>query len=57
MLKRYGDIVGYTQEELDENFAEYLETSSQLMNLTQDELRKKIKEFFLVTLLIIVICL
>ncbi|MBR6900745.1 MAG: AAA family ATPase, partial [Synergistaceae bacterium] len=46
MLKRYGDIVGYTQEELDKNFAEYLETSSQLMNLTQDELREKIKCYY-----------
>ena len=46
MLKRYGDIVGYTQEELDKNFAEYLETSSQLMNLTQTELREKIKCYY-----------
>ncbi len=46
MLKRYGDIVGYTQEELDENFAEYLETSSKSMNLTQNELREKIKRYY-----------
>ena len=46
MLKKYGDIVGYTQEELDENFAEYLETSSQSMNLNRDELREKIKCYY-----------
>ena len=46
MLKKYGDIVGYTQEELDENFAEYLETSSQSMSLTRDELREKIKCYY-----------
>lgn len=46
MLKRYGDIVGYTQEELDKNFAEYLETSSKSMNLTQNELREKIKHYY-----------
>ncbi len=43
MLKRYGDIVGYTQEELDENFIEYLDTSSKSMKLTRNELREKIK--------------
>ena len=46
MLKKYGDIVGYTQEELDENFIEYLDTSSKLMNLTQNELREKIKYYY-----------
>ena len=46
MLKRYGDIVGYTQEELDENFAEYLEAASKSMNLTRNELREKIKSYY-----------
>ena len=46
MLKRYGDIVGYTQEELDNNFAEWLEASSKSMNLTRNELREKIKSYY-----------
>ena len=46
MLKRYGDITGYTQEELDGNFAEYLEASSKSMNLTRNELRDKIKCYY-----------
>ena len=46
MLKKYGDIVGYTQEELDKNFIEYLDTSSKSMNLTRNELREKIKHYY-----------
>ena len=38
MLKRYGDIAGYTQNELEENFNEWITSSSNIMAISKDEL-------------------
>ena len=46
MLKRYGDIVGYTQNELEENFSEWIASSSKAMSLSKDELLAKIKAYY-----------
>lgn len=46
MLKRYGDIVGYTQNELEDNFGEWITSSSKIMSLSKDELLKKIKAYY-----------
>ena len=46
MLKRYGDIVGYTQDELEENFSEWIALSSKIMSLSKDELQNKIKAYY-----------
>lgn len=46
MLKQYGDIVGYTQNELEENFGEWLVHSSKTMLLSKDELLAKIKAYY-----------
>ena len=46
MVRRYGDIVGYTQSELEENFSEWIAKSSRTMSLNQDQLLKKIKSYY-----------
>lgn len=46
MLRRYGDIVGYTQSELEENFGEWLTESSKNMSLSKNELLEKIKAYY-----------
>ena len=46
MLKRYGDIVGYTQNELEDNFNEWIASSSKIMALSKNELLEKIKAYY-----------
>ena len=46
MLKRYGDIVGYTQDELENNFGEWILSSSKVLSLKEDELIEKIKAYY-----------
>ena len=46
MLKRYGDIVGDTQNELQDNFGEWITSSSNIMALSKDELLAKIKAYY-----------
>ncbi|MBR0232917.1 MAG: AAA family ATPase [Synergistaceae bacterium] len=46
MLKRYGDIVGYTQNELEDNFGEWITSSSKVMSLSKGELLEKIKAYY-----------
>ena len=46
MLKEYGDIVGYTQKELEENFVELLENTEKKLSLNREELIAKIKEYY-----------
>ena len=46
MLKRYGDIVGYTQNEFEENFSEWITSSSKVMSLSKGELLEKIKAYY-----------
>jgi len=46
MLKRYGDIVGYTQNELEYNFDDWITSSSKIMSLSKSELLAKIKAYY-----------
>ena len=46
MLRKYGDVVGYTQNELEENFNEWIILSSKIMALSKDELLAKIKAYY-----------
>ena len=46
MLSAYGDIVGYTQQEIEENFNEWLATSSSAMSIMQNELLEKIRNYY-----------
>ena len=46
MDEKYGDIVGYTQQELEDNFVEWIENTSQKLSMSKKELLDKIKEFY-----------
>ncbi|MBQ7528612.1 AAA family ATPase [bacterium] len=46
MDERYGDIVGYTQIELEDNFAEWLNDASLKMNIENCELLKQLREYY-----------
>ena len=46
MFEKYGDIVGYTQKELEDNFRDWIEKKSQEMSLSREELLKKIKRYY-----------
>ena len=46
MDEEYGDIVGYTQQELEENFGEWIENASQKLSMSRKELLDKIKEYY-----------
>ena len=46
MNKKYGDIVGYTQHELEDNFSDWLEKTGQEMSLSKEELLEKIKRYY-----------
>ena len=44
--EEYADIVGYTQQELEDNFDEWIEKSSRKLSMSRKELLDKIKEFY-----------
>ncbi len=46
MSEEYGDIVGYTQKELEDNFSEWLEITATKKSMSKIELLKKIKEYY-----------
>ena len=46
MMEKYGDIVGYTQQELENNFGSWIEKNSQKMSLNREELLAKIKDYY-----------
>ena len=46
MSEEYGDIVGYTQQELEDNFSEWIEITAQKKSMSKKELLKKIKEYY-----------
>ena len=46
MNKKYGDIVGYTQQELEDNFGDWLEKTGQEMSLSKEELLEKIRRYY-----------
>ena len=43
---KYADIVGYTQQELEDNFGEWIENASQKLSMSRKELLDKIKEYY-----------
>ena len=46
MVSKYADIVGYTQQELEDNFGEWIENSSQNLSTSRKKLLDKIKEYY-----------
>ena len=46
MDDKYGDILGYTQKELEENFSEWIEITAQKKSISKTELLDKIKEYY-----------
>ena len=46
MVPKYADIVGYTQQELEDNFDEWIENSSQNLSMSRKVLLNKIKEYY-----------
>ena len=46
MIEEYGDIVGYTQKELENNFGDYIEITSKELKIDKDKLLTKIKKYY-----------
>ena len=46
MSENYGDIVGYTQKELEDNFGDWLEKNGHKMSLSKEELLNTIKKHY-----------
>ena len=46
MDKRFGDIAGYTQSELEYYFADWLNTTAVNMNISHDELLVRLKDYY-----------
>ena len=46
MDRRYGDIAGYTQTELEKYFNEWLEDAAEKMKLTHEELLERLKDYY-----------
>jgi hypothetical protein len=44
--ERYAAICGYTQEELESNFAEYIGSATEYLNMTRDELMGEIRYWY-----------
>ena len=46
MDRQYGDIVGYTQDELEENFQDWIDSAADRMKLNRGELFKQLKDYY-----------
>ena len=46
MDEHYGDIVGYTQSELDNNFSEWLEAAALKLKVGREELLEQLKDYY-----------
>jgi hypothetical protein len=46
MNAKYASICGYTQEELEDNFKEYIESVSEVMGMTKEEVLSAIKKWY-----------
>ena len=44
--RKYGDIVGYTQQELEENFRGWIDNAMTAMSLSREELIGKIRDYY-----------
>jgi hypothetical protein len=42
----YADIVGYTQKELEENFAEWIDLTASKMNVSRREMLTRVKDYY-----------
>ena len=46
MNRKYGDIVGYTQQELEDHFSEWIRNTAKVLSSDSGELLKKIKNYY-----------
>ena len=46
MVEEFGDIVGYTQEELERDFADWLDDAAGKMSLSRQELLTRMKDYY-----------
>ena len=46
MTEKYGNIVGYTQKELEDNFSDWIDITAQKKSMNIKELLNKIKEYY-----------
>ena len=46
MTEKYGNIVGYTQKELEDNFSDWIDITIQKKSMSKKELLDKIKEYY-----------
>ncbi len=46
MSEKYGDVLGYTQKELEDNFSEWIEITAQKKSINKQKLLEKIKEYY-----------
>ena len=46
MDKEYGDIVGYTQQELEDNFGEWIDIAGDKLSMDREELLAKIRQYY-----------
>ena len=46
MVEEFGDIVGYTQEELEADFAGWIGAAAEKMNVTREALLKRMKDYY-----------
>ena len=46
MSEEYGDIVGYTQQDLEDNFSDWIEITAQRKSMSKKELLDKIKKYY-----------
>ena len=46
MSDQYGDIVGYTQKELEENFSGWINAAAERMKLSHEELLARLKDYY-----------
>ena len=44
--KNYGDMLGYTQKELENNFGEWIDNAKNELSMSREELLEKIKEYY-----------
>ena len=46
MSEEYGDIVGYTQQDLEDNFSDWIEITAQRKSMSKKDILDKIKEYY-----------
>ena len=46
LMEDYSDIVGYTQEELEYNFADWIDATAERKNISREELLSTLKEYY-----------